>query len=290
MIWQYIVNGLCAGALFGLTALGLSLIYNVTNVFHFAHGAVYTSAAYLLFLFACKTSIGAAPATILALTLAILLGVLMDRFFYAPLPAGVRRTVPIITSFGIYIVIVNLIALGFGNDTQILHPGVEKTFEIGPVIVTRIQAIQASVFALLFLLTALLLKFSRYGRLIRAVSDNRKLAEALGLDIKKARLLAFSYGSGLAAAAACLSALETGMDPYMGLAATLSAVVAMIFGGVRVFAAAAVGGVMLGVIQSLVTWQTSARWQSAVTFAILLVVLIFRPQGLFGAKKRLEEQ
>ena len=85
MILQFLVNGFCSGALIGLIAFGLSLIYNTTKVFHFAHGAVYTAAAYLLFFFITKTSIGVISAVALALTLAMLLGVLMDRFFYLPL-------------------------------------------------------------------------------------------------------------------------------------------------------------------------------------------------------------
>lgn len=290
MIFQFLANGICAGALFGLVALGLSLIYNTTKVFHFAHGAVYTAAAYLLFFFITKTSIGVVPAAALALTLAMFLGVLMDRFFYLPLAEkSAGGTAAILTSLGLYIVAINVIALIFGNETKILRPGLEKTFEIGSVIVTHIQVIQAAVFLVLFVITVLLLKFSRYGQLIRAVSDNGKLAEALGLDIKKARVIAFAYGSGLAAVAACLSALDVGIDPYIGMTATLTAAVAMIFGGIRVFAAAAIGGIIIGVIQNVVIWQTSSKWQAAATFVILLVVLIFRPQGLLSPKKRLEE-
>lgn len=290
MILQFIVNGLCAGALFGLAALGLSLIYNVTRVFHFAHGAVYTTAAYLLLFFLTKTGMGVLPAMAIAVTGAMLLGVLIDRLFYQPLAEqNSGGTAAILTSLGLYIVVINIIALLFGNETKILRSGIETTFEYGPVIVTRIQVLQVAVFIGLLLLTALLLKFSKYGQLIRAVADNGKLAEALGLETKKARLLAFAYGSGLAAVAACLSALDVGLDPYIGMPVTLIAAVAMIFGGIRVFGAAAIGGVTIGVIQNLVVWQTSAKWQAAVTFVILLAVLILRPQGLFTPKKRLEE-
>ena len=290
MVLQFIVNGICAGALFGLAALGLSLIYNTTKVFHFAHGAVYTSAAYLLFFFLTKTSIGVIPGVIISLALAMLLGVLIDQVFYLPLAEkSAGGTAAILTSLGLYTVAINIIALLFGNETKILRPGLEKTFEIGSVIVTRIQVMQVVAFLVLLLLTVLLLKFSRYGQLIRAVSDNSKLAEALGLETKKARIVAFAYGSGLAAVAACLSALDVGLDPYIGMPVTLIAAVAMIFGGIRIFAAAAIGGVIIGVIQNLVVWQTSSKWQAAVTFVILLVVLIFRPQGLLTPKKRLEE-
>lgn len=290
MVLQFIVNGLCAGALFGLAALGLSLIFNVTRVFHFAHGAVYTSAAYLLLFFLTKTGMGMLPAAAIAIAGAMLLGVMIDRLFYQPLAdKNSSGTAAILTSLGLYIVVINVIALLFGNETKILRPGIETTLEFGAVIVTRIQALQVAVFIVLLLATALLLKFSRYGQLVRAVSDNAKLAEALGLETKKARLLAFAYGSGLAAVAACLSALDVGLDPYVGMPVTLVAAVAMIFGGIRVFGAAAIGGVLIGVIQNLVVWQTSAKWQAAGTFVILLGALIFRPQGLFTPKKRLEE-
>jgi len=290
MVLQFIVNGLCAGALFGLAALGLSLIYNVTRVFHFAHGAVYATAAYLLLFFVTKASVSIVPAAALAVALAALFGLLIDKAFYLPLADKKSGgTASILTSLGLYIVVINILALIFGNETKILRSGIEKTFEIGTVIVTRVQVAQLVAFLVLFLATELLLKFSRYGRLIRAVSDNGNLAEALGLEIKKARALAFAYGSGLAAVAACLAAVDVGIDPYIGMPITLIAAVAMIFGGIRVFGAAALGGLIIGVVQNLVVWQTSAKWQAAATFVILLAVLIFKPQGLLTPKKRLEE-
>ena len=288
MLMQFIFNGLCAGSLFAIMALGFSIIYSVGKVFHFAHGAVYTSAVYLLFLFNVSLKINLLGSLLLALGFAVFMGIIMDYFFYQPLSARKSySTAGILTSLGIYIFIINLIALIFGNETKILRPGIEKTFQMGTVILTQIQLFQILTFAVFLAITVLALKFTKYGHSIRAVSENEKLAKALGFDIKKIRYIAFGYGSFLAGVAACLAGLDVGIDPHIGLTAVLTATVAMIVGGIGIIPAAAFGGILIGLIQNLAVWQISARWQSAITFFILLIILIFRPQGIIAGKKRM---
>jgi branched-chain amino acid transport system permease protein len=111
----------------------------------------------------------------------------------------------------------------------------------------------------------------------------------MGLNIQTVRLFVFALGSALAGTAAILSALDVGMDPHGGMPALLTAAVALIIGGVGTFEGAMVGAFLLGVLQSLVIWQASARWMDAVTFGLLVLFLLFRPQGLLGQRRRLEE-
>jgi branched-chain amino acid transport system permease protein len=179
--------------------------------------------------------------------------------------------------------------LFFGNETKILRPGVEATYHIGSVILTRIQIAQVIAAVLLVPWLLLFIRDTRWGKMIRAVRDNPVLAMVMGVDLHAVRLMVFVIGSVLGGVAAILSALDVGMDPYVGMPALLVAAVAMIVGGVGTFGGAVVGALLLGILQSLVIWQVSARWTDALTFGLLILFVLFRPQGLLGGRRRLEE-
>lgn len=290
MLWQLLANGFVNGCLFALTAFGFALIYNTTRIFHIAHGAIYTVAAYLCYVFLVQLDWGMPLAIALALFLTGLLGALTEWFVYAPLER--RRAsllVALLSSLGLYIALVNLIAMLFGNETKVLRPGVEATFPFGSIILTRIQL--AQVITAFVLLPSLLvfLRVTDWGRKIRALRDNPILVEVIGINRRKVRLFVFSLGSGLAGVSAILSALDVGMDPHIGMPALLTGAVALIVGGVGTFEGPIVGAFLLGILQSLVIWRVSARWMDAVTFGLLIFFLLFRPQGLLGQRRRLEE-
>ena len=130
---------------------------------------------------------------------------------------------------------------------------------------------------------------SRWGKVIRAVRDDATLASVLGINLPGVRLSVFAVGSALAGLAAILSALDVGVDPYVGMPALLTAAVALIVGGVGTFEGPVLGAFLLGLLQSLVVWKISARWTDAITFAVLILFLLFRPAGLVGRRRRLEE-
>lgn len=290
MLWQLLANGFVNGCLFALTAFGFALIYNTTRIFHIAHGAIYTAAGYLCYIFLVQLGWGTPLAIIFALLLTALLGVLTELFVYAPLER--RRAsllVALLSSLGLYIALVNLVAMLFGNETKVLRPGVEATYHFGSIILTRIQL--AQVITALILLPSLLifLRLTEWGKKIRALRDNPVLTEVVGVNTRIVRLFVFALGSALAGITAILSALDVGMDPHVGMPALLIAAVALIIGGVGTFEGAIVGAFLLGILQSLVIWQVSARWMDAVTFGLLIFFLLFRPQGLLGQRRRLEE-
>ena len=287
---QFIANGLCKGGVYALVALGFGLIYSTTGVFHIAHGLMYTLGAYALF---TGLSIWGAPlpvAIMIALLAAAAVALLVEALVYRPLlQKKTSSAVLMISSFGVYIVGINLIAMVFGNEAKILRAGVEKTFHFGDVILTRIQIAQFATGILVLLAYWLFLRKSALGRICRAVADDSTLASVLGVRVEGTRMLVFCLGSMFAATGAILASLDVGTDPYVGLPATLVAAVACIIGGLRRFLAPALGAWLLGVIQGLVVWKTSAHWESAVTFGILILFLIFRPQGLLGQTERVEE-
>ena len=130
------------------------------------------------------------------------------------------------------------------------------------------------------------LKFSRFGIITRAYRDDEKLASVLGTNIPAIKRLLFILSSAFAAVGSCLIAYDVGMNPYVGMPMLLNAVVALIIGGVGRFEAPVLGGVLIGVLQALVVYFSSARWQDAVTFLLLILFLLLRPQGILGEKMR----
>ena len=287
---QLLANGLVSGCLYALVALGFALIYNTSRIFHLAHGAVYTAAAYLLYLFAVVLQLALPIALLGSLVGTALLGLLIEIWVYAPLrKKNASLLVALLSSIGVYTVSVNLIAMVFGNETKVLRPGIEKTYEFGNVILTRIQLAQVLVFLILFPLMMWIIKSTTWGKQIRAVRDNLQLAEVMGIRLKRIYGSVFLVGSALAGSAAFLAAMDVGMDPHVGMPMLLTAAVTMIIGGVGTFGGAVLGAFLIAILQSLVIWQVSARWMDAVTFSLLILFLVFRPEGLLGRRKRVEE-
>jgi branched-chain amino acid transport system permease protein len=288
---QFLANGLCKGATYALAALGFGLIYTTTGVFHIAHGAVYVAAAYVFYFASIVLGLPLFPAILLALTAAALLGLAMELLVYRPLDRrDASRMGLMISSIGAYIVVINVIAMLVGNEARVLRSGVESTVRVGSAILTLVQVGQVAISSTTILFYWIFLRSASLGQNCRAVADDATLASILGIRVARTRLSVFAIGSFLAGLASILMALDVGVDPYVGFPIVMVAAVACIVGGLHRFLAPAVGGVLLGIIQSLVVWKVSGRWEASVTLAILLAFLVLRPQGLFGVRRRLEER
>jgi len=290
LILQFLFNGLATGALYAIVALGFGLIYNTTKIFHIAHGAVYTIAASLLLSAFILLKLPLYLSILIALFGTAFFGILIEIFVYKPF---YKKNAPPVTSFisslGLYIVLQNLIALIYGNQVQVLITEPEKTFQLGSIIISRIQLLEITAFLIISILFCLIISFTRFGKSLKALSDNPLLAEVVGIDIDSSRLKIFAIGSLLAGLGAILSALDTGIEPTMGLSIVMIAIVAVIIGGSSVFEGALVGGILLGILQALSIFQLSARWQNTVVFIALIIFLLFKPEGILGVRRRLEE-
>ena len=290
MLLQLLANGLVSGCPYSFIALGFALIYNTTRIFHVSHGAVYTFSSYILYLFLIILRVPLLPSVFICLLLIPFMGIAIELLIYAPLERkGGSLLVALLSSLGFYIIVVNFIAMIFGNETKILRPAIEKTFTFGSVILTRIQVAQVLAFIILVPVVLLLLKKTNWGKSIRAIRDNSTLAVVMGINQRMIRISVFALGSALAALAAMLQALDVGMDPHVGMPALLTGAGAMIIGGVQVFEGAVVGAFCLGIMQGLIIWKISARWVDAITFVIFILFLVFKSEGLLGKRKRIEE-
>lgn len=290
MIIQLLANGIISGCSYALVALGFALIYNTTRTFHFAHGGVYTFSVYFFFTLYNLWELPLVIALLFTLVVTSILGIFIDEIIYMPLvKRGSSLLIQLLSSLGLYIVIINLIAMIYGNETKVLNPGIQPTYTVGSLIFTQIQVATAITFIAIFTGLILLLKKTRLGKIIRAMRDDPQLVSVMGINPQRVRWVVFALGSALAAVAAVLLGLDVGVDPNIGMAAILNSAVAVIIGGVGIFEGAALGGLLLGILQSLAIWQASARWQDTVTFLVLIFFLLFRPEGILGVRRRVEE-
>jgi len=290
LVVQLLANGFVTGCAYALVALGFAFVYNTTRIFHFAHGAVYALAAYVFYSLFVQWGVPlivAAPGTILLIAIA---GILIDELVHAPLDRqDASMLIHLLSSIGLYTVIVNGIALLYGNQTKVLRSGVQSTYSLGSITLSRIQVATLVTAVLLLGIVFIVLWNTRLGKMLRAMRDDPKLVAVMGINPRSLRWAVFSLGSGLAAVAAILMGLDFGIDPYIGLSAILNGAVAAIIGGVGLFEGAVLGGLLVGLLQALVAWQASAEWQDAITFVVLILFLLFRPEGILGEKRRVEE-
>jgi len=285
---QIIINGLISGSAIALLAVAFQMVYLPTRVFFLGLAGLYSLTPYLLMASrqaGLPDTIGI-PATTAAV---VVMALLCEWLNHARLARkGASEGVHLISSLGIYILTVQIIAMVWGNNTHSLRTETNSMLRLGQVILTKPQLFIVAATLILLPLLWITLRQSSIGVRLRALADNPSRLGLLGYNLGNYRLLAFGFAGVFAAASSLLSANDLGFDPYSGLDAVLIAVVAVIIGGRFSFFGPAVGGLLLGVIRAQVVWQYSARWQEAVTFAVLAIFLLFRPEGLRGSKTRLE--
>lgn len=291
MIGQILANGLIAGSVYALVALGFSIIYSTVRFFHFAHGAIYTAGAYFTYLLFVLYKWPLAVAVTAAVVLAGMLGVTIEFFVYKPIKRQkASDTILLIASLGVFIVLQNLISLFFGDDAKTIRSGeVREGLDILGARITPVQIAIILTSLVLFALTAIILKRSKIGKALRAVANDLELAVVVGLDKDKIIYFTYFIGSALAAIAAILISLDIDMTPLMGFQAMLYGVVAVVIGGLGNILGAYFGGLLLGLAQHLGVWYISSKWQDAIAFVILILFLLFRPQGFFGRRIRKTE-
>ncbi len=296
MIVQIIINGLILGLVYALVALGFNIIYNATRIFHIAHGAVYVSAAYFYIFFSRIIHGANSPySQLMIVFLSIIcvagLGISSELLVYRRLRKSQSPLlIYLIASLGFYIVSVNIIAMIFGNETQILSSSNISSYHFAGITVTKMQLIELMASPILITSTIYLLANTILGKVIRAMSDNQTLVQVLGYNSQKYRILILGIGSILAGVASLMVSFDVGVDPQGGLVVFLTASVAVIVGGTNSVYGSIMAAIFIGVIQNLSVWFFSAQWQDAVTFIILIGVLIIRKKGLSDIKLRLEEE
>ena len=287
MIGQFIINGLITGILYSLLAIGFALVYNTTRIFHIAAAGIYVFAAYMFWFFVAQVGLPVIPSAIIAIILTMLLSLLSEAIVYRPLKnRKASLNVAMIASIGLMTVIINTIAMFFGNETKVVENSILKPFSFSDIIITTPQMYQAVIGIIVLAAFLIILRWTNWGLRLQALSADETLFETLGYNTNRTRIAVFLVSGIFIAIASCLTVYDVGLDPNMGMSVLISAIVAMIIGGVGKFSTCILGGLTLGVLQSLTVHQFASNWQNAVTFLVLLILLFLRPQGIAGYKQR----
>ena len=287
MLLQFIANGLITGILYSLLAIGFALVYNTTRIFHIAAAGLYVFAAYMFWFFAAKCGVHITIAAIISLVLTMLLSLLSELVIYRPLKnKNASLNVAMIASIGLMTVIVNTIAIFFGNETKVIENAILQPLTIGDIIITTPQKYQAFIGITALVIFLFVLLKTNWGLRLRALSADEALFETLGYNTNNTRIAVFLASGAFIALASCLTVYDVGLDPNMGMSILINAMVAMIIGGVGKSSTCILGGLTLGVLQSLTVYLFASNWQNAVTFLVLVVLLFLRPQGIAGYKQR----
>jgi branched-chain amino acid transport system permease protein len=280
---QLLLNGLQTGAIYALTAAGFALIFGATRIFHFAHGTAFTLAGYT-FLFAWRAGLPGWLGVLAAVAVATLFGMAMERFVYRPIQRheGSFFTV-FVAAFGVGIVVQNLVGMFAGRGLATVDTRLSFATEVMPeIFVAPILWIAIATAAVLFAALTVFLTRTHAGVALRALAQNPDLIRTYGLSANAISVLAFAIGSALAAPAAIVTAMTSGLNEAIGHHVMLISIAATIVGGIGSLRGAALAGLMLGVAESLALQFVDTQWAEAVSFLALFAFILFRPSGIFG--------
>ncbi|WP_276673738.1 branched-chain amino acid ABC transporter permease [Selenomonas artemidis] len=281
-ILQQLINGVSLGSIYALIALGYTMIYGIIKLINFAHGDIYMVGAYLGF-YAITLGIPVVPAILISMAVTSLLGIAVERFAYRPLRHAPRISV-LITAIGVSFLL-EYVMMALVSPTPRTFPAtisdVSWTFE-GLVINGQQLLIMGVTFVLMIILTYIV-RATKIGKAMRAASYDTEAAQLMGINADRIISITFAIGSALAAVAGVLIGIYyNSIDPLMGLMPGIKAFVAAVFGGIGILPGAVVGGIVLGIVEAFISGFGFSMFRDAAAFAILILVLLLRPAGIFG--------
>jgi branched-chain amino acid transport system permease protein/neutral amino acid transport system permease protein len=281
---QLTVYGIVLGSVTALGAIGLSLVYGILRFPHFAHGDLITAGAY----FTLVPVVWLGAPTLLALPVGIvgtmLLAVAIDQILYRRL----RKVAPVIlliASVGVALILRSAIQLIWGPSIEVYESGIQMPWRVGGIGIKPDHLIIVGGAALLVIALHLFLQRTKTGKAMRAMSDNADLAQVTGIEVNKIIIWTWIIGGGLAAAAGIFLGIDTRLHPTMGWRILLPVFAAAILGGIGKPYGAIVGGLVIGLAQEYSTVFLSPPYKPAVAFALMVLMLIVRPTGLFAGRK-----
>ena len=283
---QHLLNGLLLGSTYALLGIGLTLVFGLMNIVNFAHGEFYTLGAYATFAALNGARVPFLLAIPLAIALGALAGALCDRVLLRPL-RGESIDTTMLVMIGLWIAMQNTELLVWGGVAKsVPTPFPTAPLVLGPVSVAPLRVFVFAVAVALIAGAHLLLSRTRLGRAMRATFQDRETAALMGVRIERVHTVTFAFGAGLAAAAGALLGPVFLLYPSMGDLASLKAFSVVILGGLGNFAGAALGGLVLGVAEELGAGYVSSGYRDAVGFAMIVLMLLVRPAGLFARAER----
>jgi branched-chain amino acid transport system permease protein len=282
IFFQMLLNGVLLGCMYGIAAIGLSLIFGCMQVLFIAQGSMMILAAYCIYWMVTLTSID--PLFGFLLIIPVFMGfgwVMYMSLFKRVAKAG--KSPSLLLAFGLMVLLENLMSIIWSPDVRAVKTNYSSSaFGLGGMNISITRLIVAVVAFVVTVFVFLFLKKTILGKAVRAASEDMHAASILGISPVQVSAVTFAVGIALAGIAGVATSITYPFDPYFGFLFSLKALIAVAFGGLGSVGGALLGGVILGVLESLSSYVIGAGWADAVAYAVFLVILIFRPEGLLG--------
>lgn len=283
MILQQLLNGLILGSIYALLALGYTMVYGIIRLINFAHGDVYMMGAFMGYFLINNLHLNFFVALLLAMAGTAALGVLIEFLAYRPLRQS-TRIAALITAIGVSFLLEYGMVFFFGANPRPFPQVIDTVrYELGPVSITNIQLLILGVSILLMVVLQLIVKKTKMGKAMRAVSVDSDAAQLMGINVNRTISFTFALGSALAGAAGVLIALYyNSLEPLMGMTPGLKSFVAAVLGGIGIIPGAALGGFVIGVLETAATALGFSDFRDAIVYGVLILILLVRPSGILG--------
>ncbi len=281
---SYLITGISLGSIYALIALGYTMVYGIAKMLNFAHGDVIMIGGFAVYTVMTTLRLPVWVAIISAIVVCVVLGVVIEKIAYKPLRSASPLTV-LITAIGVSYFLQNLALLIFGSAAKNFNSIVPE-FSIGSgVRITGETVVTILVTIVIMIALTLFVNKTKTGKAMQAVSEDKGAAQLMGINVNRTISITFAIGSGLAAVASMLlCSTYPQISPYTGAMPGIKAFTAAVFGGIGSIPGAMIGGVALGIIESLSKAYISSQLADAIVFAVLIIVLLVKPTGLMGKK------
>ena len=280
---QQLVNGLILGSVNALLALGYTMVYGIIKLINFAHGDIYMIGAFMGYYLINILKFNFFLSLILAMIGTAILGVLIEFLAYRPLRNS-TRIAALITAIGVSFLLEYGMIFFVGANTR-SFPQVIKTvrFNLGPISISNIQLLILGISIFLMVALQFIVQKTKMGKAMRAVSVDSDAAQLMGINVNRTISFTFALGSALAGAAGVLIALYyNSLEPLMGMTPGIKSFVAAVLGGIGIIPGAALGGFVIGLLETFATALGLSDFRDAIVYAILIVILLIRPAGILG--------
>jgi branched-chain amino acid transport system permease protein len=280
---QIITNSIITASIYGLLAIGFTIIYSTVRFFDLSYAGIPVVAAYITLLFSKVLGLSLWAGIPLGILSGAITSWLVYMLVYKPLRVRkASNTIFLVAALGVYTVLISIIPMFFTSQFQTLSNLTNiQTIHISGAVITNIQLITAILFVIIGIVIWYVMQKTRLGRAIRAVADDEEVTKTMGINTEKIISKVFLIGGAIGGLAGVMIGLDTGMDPNIGFNLLLKAVIACIIGGVGNIYAAIVGALVLAGIENVGVWYFSAEWKDLIAFAVLILFLIIRPGGIF---------
>ena len=278
---QQIVNGLTIGGVYALIALGLTTVFGILGIAHFAHGSISMFGGYLTFVLVTKYGLNFWLAALVSLVAGLLIGVIVERLAYRPV-RGANHVNAFIVALGLTMIAEGFNLRLFGADQIVLPTGANRVFRLGAITLTELRLyVILSTIALISAMTWYIAK-TKTGAAIRAVAQNQPAAILMGVNIERITMTVFAISSALGMAAGIMIAALFAVAPGVGEGLAIKGFAVLILGGLGSIPGAIVGGFVLGVTEALAAGYISSAYKDVIAFLMMIGVLLLRPEGLLG--------